>query len=79
MGFYQYHGISWANTKIKRYSRQKQRLYNRAINSGLADDTIKYKKFKTFMQKECRKAYNNYIASSISTSLPTQSEGYGHI
>ena len=26
------------------------------------------------MQKECRKAYNNYIASSISTSLPTQSK-----
>ena len=36
----------WTNTKIKRYSRQK----------------------------ECRKAYNNYIASSISTSLPTQSK-----
>ena len=26
------------------------------------------------MQKECRKAYNNYIASFISTSLPTQSK-----
>ena len=64
----------WANTKIKRYSRQKQRLYNRAKTTGLEEDLLKYKKFKKFVQKECHKTYNEYIASSFTTSSPTQSK-----
>ena len=44
------------------------------MSSGLTNNILKYKKFKIFMQKECCKAYNNYIASSFSTSLPAQSK-----
>ena len=65
------------NTKIRRYSKKKQRLYNRARSTGLADDMLKYKQFKHFMQAECCRAYNDYIASSFTTSSPIPKD-YGH-
>ena len=44
---------------------------NRARNTGLADDMLKYKQFKRFMQAECHRTYNNYIASSFTKSTPS--------
>ena len=33
---------------------------------------LKYKQFKRFMLSECRRAHNDYIASSFTTSSPTK-------
>ena len=45
----------WANTKIKRYSRQKQRLYNRAMNTRLADDILNISSSKDSCKKNVTK------------------------
>ena len=51
------------NHSIKSLSRQKQRLYNRARQSGLSDDWLRYHHIKKQSQQQCRKARNNYICN----------------
>ena len=52
----------WISTFIKRFSRRKQRCYNRARISHHPDDWQLYLKLKKECQKECQKAYNKYIS-----------------
>ena len=58
----------WINTNIKRLSNKKQRLYNRAKRTKNSKDLAAYKCLKRFVQKQCRAAYNNYIADSLNSS-----------
>ena len=48
----------WINRNIKSLSRRKQRLYNRARQSGLPDDWSLYYQVKKQAQQQCRKVYN---------------------
>ena len=68
----------WINTKIKRYSKTKQRLldYNKARSTGQINDMLKYKQFKCFMQAECCRTHNNYVATTFMTNSPNKN--YGH-
>ena len=58
----------WINTNIKRLSNKKQRLYNKVKRTKNVKDLETYKCFERFVQKECRVAYNCYIADSLNTS-----------
>ena len=58
----------WITARIKRLSNKKQRLYKKARLSGSSDDFHVYKEFKKTVQKECRNAYNNYLANSLNNS-----------
>ena len=53
----------WINSVTRYLTRKKQRLYNRARLTGRAEDWTKYKDFKKIVQKECRKAHNDYVSN----------------
>ena len=52
----------WINAHIKHLSNKKRRLYNKAWSSSLKSDWDTYKAFKSYMQRECRKAHNSYVS-----------------
>ena len=64
----------WINTRIKQFSKKKQRLYNKARLTSSTEVFQAYKCFKRFVEKECRIAYNNYIADSLNTSCQNGSK-----
>lgn len=55
----------WINKKIKRLSKRKQRLYNRAKRSGKERDWSCYNNLKKQQKLECRKAHNNYVSNIV--------------
>ena len=55
----------WITNKIKRLSRQKQRLYNNARLYNTTTAWQKYKEAKKFMQQLCRQAHNSYIQNLV--------------
>ena len=58
----------WITTQIKRLSNKKQRLYNRARYSGLQSDWLAYYELKKFVQHECRKAHDTYVADLLTSN-----------
>ena len=57
----------WINHIIKRLSRKKQKLYNKALASKTPDDWSMYQAVKRKLQQECQKAHNKYINNLINT------------
>ena len=55
----------WINKSIKQLRRRKQKYYNLAKRSKSAVHWRDYKLLKKQMQKECRKAYNDYMHQMI--------------
>ena len=55
----------WINRSIKQLRRRKQKCYNLAKRSKSAVHWRDYKLLKKQMQKECRKAYNDYMHQMI--------------
>ena len=51
----------WIICKLKQLRRKKQRSYNLARSTNLPAHWSHYKHLKKDMQKECRKAFNEYI------------------
>ena len=47
---------------IRRLSRKKQRLYNRAKLSGLPEDWTQYHAAKKLMQQQCRQAHTKSLS-----------------
>jgi len=58
----------WITPSIKRLSKRKQRMYNRARLSHHQDDWAQYYCLKRECQRECRRAYNNYVMSLVDDS-----------
>ena len=56
----------WINRSIKQLSRHKQRRYNKARLTGLAEDWEAYKKLKCYTQRQCKEAYDSYVNSIVS-------------
>ena len=56
----------WINCSIKQLSRLKQRRYNKARLTGLAEDWEAYKKLKRYTQRQCKEAYDSYVNSIVS-------------
>ena len=55
----------WINHNIKKLRRQKQSSYNHAKATKLDFHWKRYKELKKTMQRECRKAYRNYMFRTI--------------
>lgn len=51
----------WVTTYIKRLSRKKQRLYNKARVTNSASDWSAYSDFKRHTHHECRRVRNQYL------------------
>ena len=58
----------WITPLIKRLSKRKQRMYNRAQLSHHRDDWAQYYNLKRECQRECRRAYNNYVMGLVDDS-----------
>ena len=48
-------------------SRRKQRCYNKARLTGLAEDWAAYKRLKRYTQQQCKEAYDSYVNSIVSS------------
>ena len=55
----------WINRKIKQLRRRKQNQYNLAKRTNSENQWRHFKTLKKLMQRECRKAYNQYMHHTI--------------
>ncbi len=55
----------WITRKIKRMSKKEKKAIKIAKKSKTIRDWYKYKKLKKDLQKECRKAYEDYILNIV--------------
>ena len=63
---------------IRRLSRRKQHLYNLARHMNSSHNWDTYQHLKREVQRECRKAYNDYIGSLVDKNGAI-TKNYGHI
>ena len=59
------HQQPWITHDIKRLRRRKQLAYNRAKATKSSVHWQHYKELKKAMQRECRKAFRNYMSNAI--------------
>ena len=59
------HQQPWITHDIKRFRRRKQLAYNRAKATKSSVHWLHYKELKKTMQRECRKAFRNYMSNAI--------------
>ena len=59
----------WINQKIKQLTRQKKGSYEKARKTKRKPDDDRYHRLKSTTQKECRKAYRDYINNIINPEL----------
>jgi hypothetical protein len=60
---------AWINTEIKRFSRKKQKAYNKVKASKKTKDWDHYISIKKKCQIECRKPYNNYVSTMLNNDI----------
>ena len=59
----------WINQKNKQLTRQKRRSYEKARKIKHKSDYDRYHRLKSTTQRECRKAYRDYINNIINPEL----------
>lgn len=60
---------AWVTTPCRRLIRRKQRAYNKARRTCLASDWEQFRRLKYDSQRECRKAYQNFVHETICPEL----------
>jgi len=65
----------WINNHVKRLTYKKQCLYNKAKSTQLQSDLLDYEDIKKQVQRECRRAHNNYVLNMIN---PDNNNSSGH-
>ena len=55
----------WITNKIKRISRMKQKLFNKARQSRKSTDWENFRLYQKESKKECKKAHDNYINKMV--------------
>ena len=58
----------WITPFIKHLTRRKQRAYNQARSSHSPEDWSVYYNIKRDCQRECRRAYNNYVSNLVDSN-----------
>ena len=66
----------WATPLIRRLSRIKQRLYNRARLIGLSEDWTVYCAVKKLIQQECRQAHTKFLFDIFDHSSSRSHKSY---
>ena len=59
------HKQRWISCNIKQLRRRKQRYYNKARSSNSISDWNRFKDIKRTMQRETRRAFNQYMYKTI--------------
>ena len=68
----------WFNTKCKRLTRKKCKLYKKMINNYSVKTEQKFKEIKRETQNECRKA-NNYLNDLINEDVLKKKKLFSYI
>ena len=63
------HNIPWLTQELKRQTRKKQRLYNKARKTKKKEAWDAYKHFKKHLQRTIQTAHRNYIDQTLSTAF----------
>ena len=58
--------VPWLTTSIKRLTRKKQRLYNKARRTGDPSDWKKFKELRKHVKKQLSVAHNEYVSGLLS-------------
>ena len=58
--------VPWLTTSIKRLTRKKQRLYNKARRTGDPGDWKKFKELRKHVKKQLSVAHNEYVSGLLS-------------
>ena len=66
----------WFNRECKKHVRRKKRLYNKARRTGLDVDWFRFKDAAARSRKTCKKAYNNFISSSVASNNKSDSKRF---
>ena len=66
----------WFNRECKKHVRRKKRLYNKARKTGLDVDWFRFKDAAARSRKTCKKAYNNFISSSVASNNKSDSKRF---
>jgi polyphosphate kinase len=59
----------WINRTVKQMTRRKKRSFDKARRTKKKSDIARYRKLKSATQKECRKAYKDYVENIIDPYL----------
>ena len=62
--------------EYKKHVRRKKRLYNKARRTGLEVDWFRFKDAAARSRKTCKKAYNNFISSSVASNNKSDSKRF---
>ena len=63
------YNLPWINRKLRRLTRKKQKLYNKARKSRTRDDWEHYKAFKKNAQAAIQNAHTEYIKGVLDKSM----------
>ena len=63
------YNLPWINRKLRRLTRKKQKLYNKARKSRTRDDWVHYKAFKKNAQAAIQNAHTEYIKGVLDKSM----------
>ena len=63
------HNLPWFNRSLRRQTRKKQRLYNRAKKSGRQSDWKKFKLVRKQVRKNLNRSRNDYLSDFFGDSL----------
>jgi hypothetical protein len=71
--------IPWLTRDLKRFTRIKQKLYNRAKNTNDKVDWLKFKEFRKAVKAKMLKAHDDYIMDLIDTSPSKDTDGNNNV
>ena len=69
--------LHWINRTVKQMSRQKNRNFDKARRTKKKSDIARYRKLKSATQKECRKAYKDYVESIFDPDVSSNPKDSG--
>ena len=64
------------NRECHKHVRRKKRLYNKARRAGLYADWFRFENAAARSRKTCKKAYNNFISSSVTSKNKSDSKQF---
>ena len=70
------HNLPWFNRSLRRQTRLKQRLYNRAKKSGRQSHWNKFKLVRKQLHKNLNRSRNDYLSDFLDDSIKQNPKGF---